>query len=222
LTDGVLSVLLEAIGPQLSFLQLEALGITNESFTTLAKCCVNLIQLRIFQCHNWESLNIILNFSKLNHLKTLVIHGCGQLESTIECCCPSSFGTTGNLLNPEESPESSSLPDVRRIRDTSYISPLNALHLISSPITPGSDSSSDHRKASSCQVSVMITHFELVSCDMIDQKSIKSLINHWTGLKRFIFVGAGLDISIRRYLLKRKNLVTSIYALTPSSPNFEN
>lgn len=226
LTDDVLSSLLFSIGPQLSFLQLEALGITNASVETLSQTCVNLVQLRIFQCRNWESLDLLLEFSRLTHLKTLVIHGCDQLQSEIECnCSNSSHGSTGVSLHPDDSPESSSLPDVRRIRDTSYISPFNALHLISSPVTPGSDLSntSPQKRTPTCNITVAVTHFELVSCDMLDQKCIRALINHWSGLQRFIFVGsAGLDISIRKILLKRRNLITSIYALTPSSPNFEN
>ena len=218
LTDEIVIEILNEIGPQLTFLQLESLPVTDSTFQALAKTCTNLIQLRVFQCRAWNNLDHILLATNFTKLKTLVIHGCDLLESTFDC----ERVMSSTQSHGSQTPESSSMPDVRRIRDTGYISPLSGLHLMSSPLTPKSPATIPSNSNNCCTLLSTITHFEIVSCDAIEHKCVRSFLNHWVGLKRFIYVGsANLDVSIRKQLAKRKNLITSIYALTPSTPHFD-
>ncbi|KAJ3341191.1 hypothetical protein HDU91_000747, partial [Kappamyces sp. JEL0680] len=158
------------------------------------------------------NLDPILQSQSLTRLRTLILHGCAMLEGTVVCECQRQEGA---------SPDSASLPEVKRIRDKSYMSPAATVHLATplSPTIPELAVASGN--AGKCPIQTFLRHLEIVDCEGLDQALVSQLLHHCVGLKRFIFAGSSLDSSIRKTVLRRPGVVASIYALTPSSPDFE-
>jgi hypothetical protein len=213
--DETMIQILQGIGSKLVFLQLESLLITDQVLFSIATDCQNLNQLRLFQCSELQRLEILLEKSNLKRLETLIVHNCEALTCNSDC---SRALNTCSVKELVLSPQTSDLPDIRRIRDTSYMSPRSAEHLATSPDSALLESIPIRTITTCCDITVPLVHLELVGCDQVDQQGLESLLRHWTTLKRFIFVGTSLDSKIRKLLQKRKNLSTSIYALTPSTP----
>jgi hypothetical protein len=210
LDDETTSFILSTLGNQLFFLQLENLMIGNSTFQVVTNC-KNLKQLRIFTCENWTNLDIILE-SSMHCLRTLIIHGCLELEGRVDCQCP--------FLIDVKSPDSANLPEIQKIRDMSYL-PLSATAHLTSPTTPGTPSVYNNENNTTCRLKINLKHLEIAGCHQLADACLKSLLNHSISLKRFIFVGSNLSSSIRKLLLKRPQTISSIYVLTPSTPGFQ-
>ena len=215
--DDTMVQILQGIGKKLVFLQLESIVVTDTVLYSIATDCPHLSQLRLFQCPDLEKMEILLNNSNLKNLETLIIHNCDSITCNVVCSKSARAGSMTDFT-----PESSILPDVRKIRDTSYMSPSSVNHLASSPASALLDNIPTTPVTSCCNITVPLAHLELVGCDQVEQKGLESMLKHWVGLRRFIYVGSGLDSKLRKHLQKRKQLSTSIYALTPSTPNFRN
>ncbi|KAJ2995574.1 hypothetical protein HDV02_000633 [Globomyces sp. JEL0801] len=214
LTDQLVVNVMEHIGSQLHFLQLENIPIEDESFIAVSTYCTNLTQLRIFECDDWLDIRNILVESNMKKLKVLIIHDCKSLEGEVEC--------SHSLISESESPELDSFPENPRIRDTSYMSPT----LESLPCTPTSATALSPFPSSSprnhCEISFQLSHLEFIGCDSVSLDTVFNLLNHCRTLKRFIFAGQALNGKIRKHLLDRRpRLKASLYVLTPSTPGFE-
>jgi hypothetical protein len=202
LNDPILIQILDAIGPQLQFLQLESLEITNDTLEAVAKTCTQLIQLRIYSCNQLQSLNSIFYAPQLGFLRYLVLHNCRDLEADLEC----------DYQDPSTVPvDSSTLPPVTKIK---YVSPESF-----SPITPCIDATELVHEP--CCLKVYLKHLEIVDCPLLSEDAIDLMLTHSQRLTRFVYVGETLDSNIRKKLKQKKQVKYSIYVLTPTTPHFQ-
>jgi hypothetical protein len=200
LLDQHLIAVLKSIGGQLEFLQLESVPISDLAINTIVADCENLTQLRLYHCDELETLDVLFFGSNMKSLTALSIQYCHGLSFNYECDCK--IGSFGEI-------DSATLPFVPRIRDVSYMSPIQplspALHFNYSKIL---------------SVNIPIIHLEIIDCEGISNKGIFCMVKHLPNLKRFIFVGAALGSDFRKYLQTRDKIKSSVYVLTPSTPNF--
>ncbi|KAJ3308309.1 hypothetical protein HDV04_001475 [Boothiomyces sp. JEL0838] len=189
LTDEIFTFIVKKIGFRLTNLQLESLGLTDESILGISEHCENLMQLRILNCDQWESLNGLVTSSKLKRLSKLVIHDCSSLQANISCNHDALMSDikTSTLTSPP------------RIRDTSYMN-------VSTPSSPALPDQIDSPTNQTCDIAVQLTHLEIIGCDLISQDSLFNLLVHFNRLQHFIYAGESLSLNIRKYLTTRSGL----------------
>lgn len=203
LMEQNLIAVLKLIGRQLIFLQLESVPVSDLTMTTIVADCENLTQLRLYHCYQLENLDLLFFGDNMKSLTALSLQYCHGLTFNRECGCE---------IDSFEEIDLATLPFVPRIKDVSYMSPY--------PIQLSSPTRQlDENELKGC-CNIPIGHLEIIDCEGISSKGIKCIVKHLPNLKRFIFVGAALDSDFRKYLYSKHKLKTSVYVLTPSTPNF--
>jgi hypothetical protein len=207
ITDEVVVEIMENIGGNLVFLQLESLSITDNSIEAVVKNCSKLVQLRLYQCEQLMSLNFIFEMCELKTLRYLILHGCRHLEAEEA------------YINEELSPtlaNSATLAPISRIKYLSSVSPM-----ILEPTSPAYIPANSPERENLIGNGYFLKHLEIVDCPLIYNNTLQFLLRHCQELKRFIFVGDCLENSIRKRLESNTRIKHSVYVLTPTTPNFE-
>ncbi|EGF78851.1 expressed protein [Batrachochytrium dendrobatidis JAM81] len=236
MTDELLMSILESLLREtLEFLQLEALNISDSTVAWIGQTCTELKQLRLCGLNQPLDLTVILSgrsltFPKLRHL--IIQDTPNIFEETSLMCQHQAYTKTTNDLVSIEIDELKE----RLISDISEMdpSPILASPELRTPLAgilndkPTADTT-QHRRSSvpfktvRCQIGApYLNRLEIIGCTEISEKTLVTLICHWSQLQRFIYVGNRVSPEFRfrlSHILPKCR--SDIYVLSPITPGFE-
>ncbi|KAI8918952.1 hypothetical protein BC831DRAFT_481595 [Entophlyctis helioformis] len=244
--DLLMGILQSPLGASLESLQLEALPISDETLAAVGQLCVRLKVLRLYDLCQVTDLHAIIGggSSVLPKLRQLVLHDMlavsehTNLESqTSSSSVNSDSPAVGERLIYDIS-EMEKSPVVETPDMTTPQSAMPAPHLPPNSVPLVSRDGSHPDPAASprrfqqpayrpllfrCSISSpALERLQVIACPAITEETLNKLLHHWTHVRRFIYVGAGVSRSFRRQLAKTMpRCNSSVYALTPTTPGEE-
>ncbi|KAI8903498.1 hypothetical protein EDD86DRAFT_195711 [Gorgonomyces haynaldii] len=209
--DTLLEGILGQLGPQLQFLQLESLFLSS---VISIRQCTRLLELRLISLSQWGCFEDILGDpSCLEHLQTLLIYECPDLEITALPVCSHAHET----LTVEQTPSVKEIPDSDQMARTPE-SPL----IPPQPFEPFVPRMYVKRVTTCTIASPDLQRLELVGCFMLEEEQVLVLLKHWQKMSKFFYLAASITRDFRREARRvLPNCDMNMYVLSHDTPTMQ-
>ena len=202
LDDTTVMDLLRVLGPQLYYLHLESLSISDEAISFIAQHCTSLVELRLVSMSHWEDASsLVLHSNALVRLQKLCIYDCPDLSMERQIESPLSHPKPDNESAPRT--EHLSTPSIIGIPDMTAMDNTPLTPFI--PPTPFSAQSPRmflRKSAPGTVIAPHLTRLEIVACYQLLPEPLFALLKHWTRLQKVFYVGIDVNRSFCKQMVQ--------------------